>query len=165
MQPTLGEMPQQDESRGGVEALEPAAVQDEGRPVVQPQFAEPACDRGDVGEPPDTRQVKDIAVVLHPALDPRGRREVFIHRDDSLPRSPGLQSTQVRLRRNVRSGTGTARYWQASHSGLSIEQNLPAASAAPSPRPSPMPPCVGTEFSSPPLPVDFSAEVAASVRR
>ena len=56
-------------------------------------------------------------------------------------------------------------YWHASQSGLSIEQNLPSASAAPSPAPSPSPPWAGTAFSSPPLPVDFSAEVAASVRR
>ena len=63
------------------------------------------------------------------------------------------------------------RYWQASHSGLSIEQNLPADSAAPSPAPAAsapdaaMPPVAGTALSSPPLPVDFSAEVAARVRR
>ena len=63
-------------------------------------------------------------------------------------------------------GGGRASYWQASHSGLSIEQNL-APSAAPSPAApiADMPPDAGTAFNSPPLPVDFSAEVAASVRR
>ena len=59
-------------------------------------------------------------------------------------------------------------YWHASHSGLSMEQNFPAASADPSPAPmpeAPRPPWAGTAFNSPPLPVDFSALVAASVRR
>src|SRR6478735_6763490 len=59
-------------------------------------------------------------------------------------------------------------YWQASHSGLSMEQNL-ASSDAPSPAPAAaalfITPEVDTAFSSPPLPVDFSAEEADSVRR
>ena len=49
-----------------------------------------------------------------------------------------------------------------------MEQNF-ASSDAPSPAPSAAlptsPPLEDTAFSSPPLPVDFSAEVAASVRR
>jgi len=75
------------------------------------------------------------------------------------------------LLRPRHSGMTIPRYWQASQSGLSIEQNL-AASPVPSPAPSAetaaiaeRPPPEGTALSSPPLPVDFSAEVAASVRR
>ena len=47
-----------------------------------------------------------------------------------------------------------------------MEQNF-ASSVAPSPAAAvdTSPPLADTAFSSPPLPVDFSAEVAASVRR
>src|ERR1019366_3090595 len=47
-------------------------------------------------------------------------------------------------------------YWQVSHSGLSIKQNLASSTT---------PPWVGTAFSAPARPVDFSAEVAPNVRR
>src|SRR5687768_16401633 len=67
------------------------------------------------------------------------------------------------LRRMPRPGR---HYWQASHSGLSMEQNL-ASSEAPSPAPAAAAlvdmPLAVTAFSSPPLPVDFSAELAESV--
>src|SRR5689334_13716154 len=86
-------------------------------------------------------------------------------------------------------------HWHDSQSGLSIEQNFgasgsctaydfgadalmldarleacpevmpPAPAIAPAPAMLPTPPDADTAFNSPPWPVDFSAEVAASVRR
>src|SRR5258706_509045 len=66
-------------------------------------------------------------------------------------------------------------HWQASHSGLSIAQNLgSSADAAPSPTvladcaveaAADMPPSEGTAFSCPALLVDFSACVAPIARR
>ena len=65
-------------------------------------------------------------------------------------------------------------YWQASQSGLSIEQNFAsvagvlstaAAAAIAACAAAAKPPSTGTAFNSPPRPVDFSAAVAAKVRR
>src|SRR5450432_126993 len=57
-------------------------------------------------------------------------------------------------------------YWHASQSGLSMEQNFASSAVASLAVPiAPTPPDAVTAFSSPPLPVDFSAEVAARVRR
>ena len=52
-------------------------------------------------------------------------------------------------------------YWQASQVGSSIAQNFTSVAASTAV----MPPCAGTALSSPPRPVDFSADVAARVRR
>ncbi len=65
----------------------------------------------------------------------------------------------------------TPAYWQASQSGLSIEQNFASVAgvlstgAAATGAAAAYPPSTGTAFSSPPRPVDFSAEDAPSVRR
>ena len=72
-------------------------------------------------------------------------------------------------------------YWQLSHSGLSIEQNFISVAGnsasiaamvgaelielAPAAEVWVYPPSIATAFNSPPLPVDFSAAVAAMVRR
>jgi hypothetical protein len=75
---------------------------------------------------------------------------------------------------------GNVDYWQASHVGSSIAQNFGSSRAAAVEAGAALPdawrvfdaaplleipPEAGTEFSSPPRPVDFSADVAASVRR
>ena len=63
-------------------------------------------------------------------------------------------------------GTPLDNYWHASQSGLSMEQNFASSTVASLAAPiAPTPPDAVTAFSSPPLPVDFSAEVAARVRR
>src|SRR5690606_24092140 len=61
-------------------------------------------------------------------------------------------------------------HWHASHSGLSMEQNLASSTGAASddadiaPAPD-SPPSAGTAFSWPPRTVDFSVDVAPRVRR
>ena len=53
-------------------------------------------------------------------------------------------------------------HWHASHSGSSIAQNLGCAASAIT---GAIPPSLGTAFNCPARPVDFSVDVAPSVRR
>src|SRR5438034_2125023 len=91
---------------------------------------------------PSTRRFRRVALVVAPLLSPnRVYRNLFAR---------------------------SFRYWQASQSGLSIAQNctssvsvVAVAFAVTLGRP----PDAGTEFNSPPCPVDFSADVLPSVRK
>src|SRR6266480_5656629 len=91
---------------------------------------------------PSTRRFRRAALIVAPLLSPnRVHRNLFAR---------------------------SFRYWQASQSGLSIAQNctssvsvVAVAFAVTLGRP----PDAGTEFNSPPCPVDFSADVLPNVRR
>ena len=56
-------------------------------------------------------------------------------------------------------------YWQASQVGSSMAQNFTSVAGSEAAAAPAMPPCAGTALSSPPRPVDFSADVAPRVRR
>jgi hypothetical protein len=56
-------------------------------------------------------------------------------------------------------------YWQASHSGLSIEQNFGSSATGAAANAPPAPTPFDTAFKAPAREVDFSADVAPNVRR
>jgi hypothetical protein len=65
----LGQSMQEDEAGGGVQLLEPAAV-DDAVIAGQAQGLDLRRDRGNVGEPPASLQVQDVGAALQLRCDP-----------------------------------------------------------------------------------------------